>query len=182
MERIYELADNLLAKMLKEPEKGYSEDDIVRISGCTEKEIKSIKAVLLNGGYVQFPRNKETGKSDGGELYLTNSGGNFILSGGFAEQIKREKRMTENIEASIRVANVSEKVATLQKKVSIGTLIIAILTLIVLLFQFLAAIGIFNKPIPVSSKSVNNKEIIKDSVCAFNCELRRTFHFNQFIN
>ena len=182
MKKIYELADNLLNEMLKEPEKGYSDDDIVRASGCAGKEIKSIKAILLNGGYVQFPKNEKTEKSIGGELYLTNSGGNFILSGGFEEQIKRENLITENIAASIRVANVSEKVATLQKKVSIGTLIIAILTLIILIFQLLAVVGVFNKPISVSSKSINNKEIIKDSVYAFRCELGRAFHFNQFIN
>jgi hypothetical protein len=182
MDKIYELADSLLDAMLKEPEKGYFEEDIAQISGCTEKEIISIKAILLNGGYIQFPKNEVTGKSTGEDFYLTNSGGNFILSGGFGAQIRKEKLMTENIEASIRAANVSEKVAALQKKVSVLTLIIAFLTLTVLVFQLLAGIGIFNKSVPVPSKTLHGKEIIKDSICAFGCKFGRTFHFNQLIN
>jgi hypothetical protein len=118
--KIYILADGLLEEMLENPVKGYSGDDIIQICSCTEKEETNIAAVLLNGKYVQYPSD-EKGKPCGNQIYLTNEGGNFILSGGFKGVIKKEKLMIRHIKASI----ISVIVSTL----------VAVLTLAVLLFK-----------------------------------------------
>jgi hypothetical protein len=183
MNKIYELADKVLEEMLKEPYKKYYMDDMMQLVDCTKDEMDCVYAILRNRKYADFPVDNKGGTTPGWDfLKLSNSGADFILSGGFAGQIRKENLMTENIEASIRASKTSESVAILQKKALIYTLIIAALTLIILFFQFLVAIGVFDKSISFTSESVNNGKVIKDSIHAFGREFGRTAHFNQIID
>ena len=139
MERIYELSDEVLLGMLKNPSRDYYSEDIKSLVDCTDEEVTYIFAILRNRKFADFPKD-ENGEYFPGwnHLKLSNLGGDFILSGGFKEEIKRKKLMTDNIEASIK----SYKI---QNKATIITISIASLTLIALIVQIFISYCFINK-------------------------------------
>ena len=135
MDNIYILADKALGVMVKDPLKGYSKDDLVRLINCTEEEAKFVFAILRSRGYVSTPKSNPIAYVSK-EFYLKNEGGDFFLSGGFSEQIKKEKLMRENIESSIRISQVTEKSIKFQKIISVFTLLVLIIQVAVTIFIF----------------------------------------------
>jgi len=121
---IFELADEILKEMIKNPLVGYGPDN--KMVNAADDDIKNAFAILKSRGYVEYPTNAKTGKPVEISLLVTNKGGDFILAGGFKEQIERERLIKEEI------------IATFQKRTTIITIGIAALTLLALLFQLIA--------------------------------------------
>jgi hypothetical protein len=118
---VFELSDKILAELLKSPNSGHSIESLSRVLGCDERDMRNSFAVLVSRkcAYVS---------TDG--LHVTNEGGDFYMSGGFREQVRREKLATQNIEASIKAYATS-------RWVSISALIVASITCVSLVVQII---------------------------------------------
>ena len=123
----FELADLILESLYLSPETGCSVKDVSEKFGKTEKEANDAFAVLRSQKYVELTPLRE--------IYINNDGCYFHLSGGFREQLRREKLMTDNIEASNRSYEISEKVSKRSLWVAYASLAVAVITLLAFLYQ-----------------------------------------------
>ena len=100
---IFDIADMALKEIIDNPCRKYTAGQISEIIGCNDIESRNVFAIIKNYGYVHEDINNT--------VRISNAGGNFLLSGGFKEQIRREKLMTQNIEASIKSFKTSKIIA-----------------------------------------------------------------------
>jgi hypothetical protein len=158
--KVYELTDLALKKMVESPATGYSQEKLTGVLNCTEEEANNVCAILLCYGYADFPKYKPIRELPEKELLIQNKGADFYLSGGFKEQMKREKLMRENIEASIRTANS-------QRKIGKTTLIVAAVTCVSLIVQIILSICFFYKSVRNEAISLNNVKTVENAFDAF---------------
>jgi hypothetical protein len=157
-EKTYQLADKALSKMLEGEFKGYSKEEFAELIECPADVSNLVTIVLLTRGYAAFPVNEKTQKPIRGDgIYLTEKGADFYLSGGFKEIMRREKLMTDNIEASIRTANAQRKTGKI-------TLTIATITCISIVVQILISISPSNKPVWNKTKPLYNMKAIENTI------------------
>ena len=128
---VFELSDNILEKLIEIFPQGYTVDELSEIL-CTDRQsVNNAFAVLISRKYANVSDKI---------LRITNDGGDFILSGGFCEQMKREKLSTASIEASISAAKATEKITSVQQMTNKWTLIVAIITCVALVVQIIITI------------------------------------------
>ena len=132
MDRIFDLADQVLEIMIKEPGKGYKSSDLMSVINCSPSEITNVFAILKAKKFINQSINVKTNKP-GDEFTLSDTGGDFFLSGGYREQKRVEKLMSDNIEASIKSLKHSKFVSTI-------AIIVSVCTFLIVLFQFLQSL------------------------------------------
>jgi hypothetical protein len=155
-EEIFKLADLALEIMMSNPLKGCSRIELSEALGCSEEEANRVLAILRSRGYVEFPENRPP-VDIGNKLFINSKGGDFRLSGGFAEQIRREKLTADFTEESINMIRT-------QKKIAYSTLYVAILTFAVLAFQVVYVVFCSNPPKTYITKPADKSETVKNAV------------------
>ena len=123
---VFDLADAILGKLIESPENGYGKDDLCKILSISHDDMTMAHSALSSKKYVENLH---------GYVCITDEGIYFYLTGGFRKQQQRERLMVENVEASIRSFEISEKVSKLSLWVACASLAIAIITLFAFLYQ-----------------------------------------------
>jgi hypothetical protein len=171
-EEIYQLADKALSKMVEGDLRGYSRTELAELIGCSEDVANLVTVILFSRGYAAFPIDEKTKKpARTSGLYLTEKGADFYLSGGFKEIMRREKLMTDNIEASIRTANSQRKIGKI-------TLIVAAITCISIVVQIIVPICFSGKPVRDIAVPINNVKAIENTIDTIPCKDTVTTQFN----
>jgi hypothetical protein len=133
---IYELLDDLLNQLcngvIRKDKLTFSNNlsllDDLKKWGNTSNALQ----ILYSRGYASEQTDNIIG--------ITPRGREFILFGGFTEEKRKEKLMTDNIEASITSAKLATSLAGFQKRATRWTIVVASLTLIALVVQIVISV------------------------------------------